>query len=357
MKSTPPTMMDVARRAKVSVGTVSNTLNGTTWVSEAKRNRVLKAVEDLGYTQNLLAQGLRRHRSPLVGLCVPFTSISYFAALVDAFEEVALDRGYEILQVLSQQAPDRELARVSSLLRYRVGGIVLLPSLDPEATLDLIATSGIPAVIVDRPIADDRFDQVTFDNFAAMHEAAARLIGLGHQRILFLVRHKTLSVTQDRVEGLRAAIREVSHAVTLSVIECSGEEPAFMVQLGLELGSERRPTAIIVSNSTLTKWTLQALRSLGIAVPRDISLLAFDEPEWSELVQPALSVVRPPTRAIAMAAWEILVRRMRGEAAGVEKVELRAEVIFRQSVGPAPRSGRSGNGARKSKPPKTAAAT
>jgi LacI family transcriptional regulator len=341
LKQKSPTINDVAKRARVAVGTVSNVLNKTTRVSEAKRERVLKAVAELGYSQNMLAQGLRRRRSPLVGLCVPFTSIAQFAALVDAFEEVASDRGFEIMQVLSRQDPKKEVQRVASLLRYHVGGIMILPSVNPAAAFDLIAAHGTPLVVVDRPTSDKRFDQVTYDNRGAMVEAMSHLIALGHRRILFVVRQRHLSVTLDRIEGIRTAIKRSGRPVQVKVIECSYQEQTFMAQFGPELASNSRPTAIIVSNSTLANWAFRGLRSLGIACPDDVSLIAIDDPDWADLVQPSLSVIRPPTQAIALTSWELLMRRMRQEGGEVQRVELRAEVVFRQSVGP-PRRRRRG---------------
>lgn len=338
LKRRPPTVLDVAKRASVSVGTVSNVLSGRVKVSDAKRGLVLRAISDLSYTQNKLAQGLRQKRSPLIGLCVPFTSVSYFAALVDAFEEVASDRGFEIMQVLTRQEPEKELQRVKSMLRYHVGGIMMLPSVAPQRSFDLIAESGTPLVIIDRPTADPRFDQVTFDNYAAMHEAVSRLIALGHRHILFVVRQRLLSVTVDRVRGLEAAIRDSGKQVAVNILECRYDEAAFISRLESELKSgQRRPTAIVVSNSLLTTWTFRALRLFGIRCPDDVSLLSIDEPDWSDLVDPTLSTIRPPTRAIAFTAWDLLMRRMRNEAQQVDRVELRAEVIFRDSIAPPPR--------------------
>jgi LacI family transcriptional regulator len=126
-----PTILDVAERAGVSVGTVSNVLSGTTRVSERRQQRVREAIEELSYTQNRLAQGLRRRRSPLVGLCVPHTSVAYFAKLVDAFEAVASRRGFEIMQILSHEDPRIEYQRVTSLLNYQLGGLILVASLRP----------------------------------------------------------------------------------------------------------------------------------------------------------------------------------------------------------------------------------
>jgi LacI family transcriptional regulator len=348
LKHKRPTILDVAKRARVAVGTVSNAINQTKGVSDAKRIRVLKAIAELGYSQNMLAHGLRRRSSTVVGLCVPYTSISYFAALVDAFEEVVSERGFEIMQVLSRQDPQKERQRIAALLRYHVGGIIILPSVDPSASFDLIAASGTPLVVIDRPTADKRFDQVTFDNRAAMLEAASRLIAFGHRSILFIVRNRNLSVTASRIDGLHAAIGPRSAEVTVKILESQHDEWSFMAHLGSELATKSRPTVIIASNSMLATWAFRALRSLGIVCPDDISLLALDEPEWADLVSPSLSVIRPPTRAIALAAWETLTRRMKGEVGAVQHIELRAEVVFRQSVGPPPKASRQSRSARSS---------
>jgi LacI family transcriptional regulator len=316
------------------VGTVSNVLNGEIRVSDSRRGRVLRAVEALGYAPNMLAHGLRRRRMPVVGVCVPQTSIAYFATLADTIEEIASDRGFAIMQVLSRQDPAQELARIKALLRFHVAGMILVPSLRPEAALDLIQRSGTPVVVVDRPAPSGRFDCVTLDNHAAMREATTRLIALGHTRLLFVVRQRLLSITLQRIEAMRAAARAAPRKVDVAVIDCGKDQAALTASLATELRRKRRPTAIIASNGTVASRLLRALRALGLEIPRDVSVLAFDEPEWADLVRPALSVVRQPTREIARTAWECLIRRMNDAAHGVQRIEIKGEVVLRESVAP-----------------------
>src|ERR1700712_366218 len=152
-----PTISDVASRAGVSVGTVSHVLNGTINVSAALRARVDGAMQALGYEQNMLAHAQRRQRAPVVGLSVPHVGSAYLAALIDSFEDIAAGRGYQVMQVLTRRDPDVELRRVRELLRHRIAGLLLVPTLDPRETLDLIHASGTPAVLVDRPNQDGRF--------------------------------------------------------------------------------------------------------------------------------------------------------------------------------------------------------
>jgi len=329
-----PTVIEVARLAKVSVGTVSNVLNGSSSVSEARRRRVEKAIATLGYTQNPLAQGLRRQRSTMVGLCVPHTTNAYFSALMNAFEEFASDRGFELMQVLSGQDPQREYKRVQALLRYNIGGLILLPTRSPGRTLDLLAASGTPTVIVDRPAHDDRFDEVSFDNRRAMEEATRHLVALGHRRLLFMVRERALVVSRQRVAGLMAAVRSATGKVSAEVVECASDEVSVTSCLSARFLRPGAPTAVIVSNSVFAALTLRAFHALRLDYPGKVSLLAFDSPDWGDLVTPRLSVVRQPTYAIARKAWEFLIARMTGEATKVQREELLADIVIRNSVVP-----------------------
>ncbi len=336
-----PTILDVAERAGVSVGTVSNVLNAPASVSEARRVRVLQAIDTLGYSQNLLAHGLRKRRSNMVGLCVPHTSNAYFSALVNAFEEVGSDRGFELLQVLSRRDSSHELDRVSALLKYKIGGLILIPGLNSEQTFQLIQRSGTPVVVVDRVVRNERVDLVSFDNRGAMAEAAGRLIALGHRRLLFIVRQKGLLVAQRRIAGLDDAAAASPHKVAVEIFECEHDEEALTrhVAATFRMPGGRMPeapTAIVASNSTLAAMTIRALNAHGIACPAQVSLLAFGEPEWADLVTPRLSVVRQPTDLMARRAWEFLIRRMDDKADGIQREEMKAEVILRGSVAAPP---------------------
>lgn len=332
MQEKRPTIFDVAERAGVSIGTVSNVLNAPDSVGEDRRARVLRAIDTLGYSQNLLAHGLRKRRSNMVGLCVPHTSNAYFSALVNAFEEIGSDRGFELLQVLSRRDSSQELERVSALLKYKIGGLILIPGLHSETTFKLIHRSGTPVVVVDRVVRNERVDLVSFDNRGAMLEAAGRLIALGHRRILFIVRQRGLLVAQRRIAGLNDAADAAAEKVSTEIFECEHDEALLTRHLSERLRKPRAPTAIIASNSTLAAITIRAFDTLGIACPNEVSLLAFGEPEWADLVTPRLSVIRHPTELMARRAWEFLIRRMDDKADGPQREEMKAEVIFRGSV-------------------------
>lgn len=327
-----PTVTDVAERAGVSIGTVSNVLTGVVSVKPATRDRVEKAIRDLDYRQNMLAQGLRAKRSPIVGVCVPHTSISYFSGLANAFEEVASENDIQIMQVLSRQDPDKEYRRVKSLLSYRVGGLIIVPSATPDRVFDLIGKSAVPTVVVDRATEDDfPFDRVTFDNRAAMTRIGEGLVQRGHRDILFFVHQRRLNVTQQRMAALDEVARNSPHPVTINTLEC-GDQSTFTAQLSAELRRKPKPTVLIVSNSRIAAWAFRAFRALQMRCPEDISLVAYDEPEWADIVTPPLSVVRQPTHDMALMAWRFLLNRISGIVSDRQEVRLEAEVIFRNSV-------------------------
>jgi LacI family transcriptional regulator len=323
---------DVARRARVSVGTVSHVLTGSANVSAARRDRVLKAIEALGYVPNFHAQGLRRTLSRVVGICFPHASTSYLSTLAETLEEIASRDGYGVMHVFSRHDPTTELDRIKELIRYRVDGLVLMPSSTPKAALDFVSRKAVPLVIVDRPTEDTRFDQVIIDNRKAMRELARQLIERGHDRFVFVCLSRGRLVSQHRIAGLETARRSAGRRIELEVIEFQNDDAFLRDELTRALRGAHPHTAIVVSNSHQASLVLGFLRDLGIACPRDVSIVAFDDPEWSRLVTPPLSVVRQPAAAMAQATWELLMHRVTGTNDPTRTIALEPAVELRESV-------------------------
>jgi LacI family transcriptional regulator len=332
---TRPTILDVARRAGVSLGTVSNVLNGRGNVSARRRASVEGAIAALGYVPNGLAQSLRRQSSRVVGLCLPGSANAYFAALLDAFENVAAAQGYEIMQVLSRHDPELELRRVRALIARQVDGLIVVPCADSASTFDLIAQSRLPAVMVDRASADARFDYVTQNDRGAMAQATRALLDAGHRHLLLLVRQPRLVTTQDRIRGFREAAGAVAGA-TANLLVRDPDDAVFAGQLRERLRAPDRPTALVASTSDLAVAILRVLREVGLRCPDDVSLLSFDAPAWAEVLTPPLSVIKPPTAALAQRAFEVLQQRMRARNARAQRIVLDATLEMRGSVGPPP---------------------
>ncbi len=329
--------MDVAREAGVSTGTVSHVLNGSRHVTDARRERVLLAIKALGYVPNLLAQNLRRKRARMIGLCMPHATSSYFVALADRVEELAATEGYDVLHVFSRYNGSAELHRVETLLRYGIAGLLLLPGWQPEATLDRLARAEVPTVILDRPIEDGRFDEVSVDVADATRGVASELYALGHRRIAFISALPDLLISRRRISGLEEGLRAARGRGSVSVIRRSEDPAVFRVQLSELMQGPGRPTALVVTSSPGIEQALRAMRELGLRVPDDVSLVAVNQPAWAEVVTPALAGVRPPSEAIAERAWALLHARMQGRQQAPTRIALQPEFRHGGSIGPAPR--------------------
>jgi LacI family transcriptional regulator len=325
---------DVARRAKVSVGTVSHVLTGSANVSAERRARVQKAIDELGYVPNFHAQGLRRNLSRIVGICFPHVSTAYLNGLSETLEEIASRDGYGVMHVFSRHDPATELDRVKELIRYRVDGLILFPSSASGKSLDFAHRKGVPLVIVDRPTQDARFDHVILDNRKAMREVAQHLFGIGHARLLFVYRSRSRLVTQHRLQGLEAAKRQAGRPTELQCIEFQNDERFLRDELARILRNPGAPTAIVTSNSHQAALVLGFLRELDVRCPDDASVISFDDSEWSRLVTPRLAVIRQPATAMAEAAWDLLMQRVNGTQSAVRTIALEAAIDVRESVAP-----------------------
>ncbi len=329
-----PTILDVAKRAGVSVGTVSNVLNDRGNVSPARRARVAQAMAALGYVPNRVAQTLRGGDSHVIGLCTPITASAYFAALLEMFEDLAARQGYEIMQVLSHGDPALELRRVRALIGRNVDGLILIPTHASQPTLDLLAERHVPTVVVDRVAPDRRFDYVAIDDRKAMREATRHLVDLGHRRVLYIVRDPRIATTRLRIQGYRQAADAARPKVVADVLQRDPDETAFARQVAAVLAAPRPPTALIASNSAIALSLVRVLQALRVRWPEDVALLAFDEPVWAPIVTPPLAVVRHPTPAIAAAAWERLLLRVRNPDTPPKRITLQAHLVPAASLAP-----------------------
>jgi LacI family transcriptional regulator len=312
-------------------------INGTRDVSETRRERVLEAIRDLGYVPNSLARGLKRSRSRVIGLCVPDSASAYFAALIDTVEDIAADQGHEVMQVLSRHDPGLEESRVRALLSHRVAGLLMIPGQAPRRSFELIAGTGTPAVMLDRLWDDERFDYVTIDNRAAMRDVVEALLALGHRRLAYVVSYPDLVTTQQRIVAFEETARAAALPTRTQVIRRGETEAVLAGRLAQALRAPEPPTAIVASNSIVALWTLRTLKALGARCPDDVSVVSFDEPEWADLIEPSLSIVRQPTAEVARLGWQLLMQRIADRTAPSQHVQKAAELILRGSVGVAKR--------------------
>jgi LacI family transcriptional regulator len=327
---------DVAKRAGVSIATVSYVLNGSRKVSPELREAVLRAVEEMGYIPNAVAKSLREQRTRTLGIVVPDIGNPFFSALIQAFEACAREQGYRVIVASSEEDGSLEEDALLNLTGRQVEGIALVPTQD----LHNPPSKQVPLVVLDRLSRSLDVDAVGVENEASAYLATRFLLEQGHRRILVPASDLRLTNIQERIQGYLRALEERGLKADPSLLVECGRGPLEGVRRRIAEAIQRlQPTAVFPITNRLTLATLRAIRELGLRVPQDLSVIGFDDFEWSHLLDPPLTVVAQPVEALGREACRILLQRVLGlSGQGVYQVRLPCTLEVRGSVGP-PRRG------------------
>ena len=330
-----PTIHDVARVAGVSSATVSNVLRGTRYVGPELQQRVQDAVAALRYSSNSLAASLRERRSRTIGVVVPDITMGLFPAIVRRLAKRAAFTDYQLILTDSQEDPAWERERVRALIRRKIDGLIVIPCRDDSPMLEDVRQSGIPTVLLDRVAEGTDFDHVLLDNAAAAREGTRHLISLGHRRILLLASDTSLRNVRERIDGYREALAEADLSGFENVLVAGGNEVELARQALLPvLAGPGRPSALFAVTQTMTIGALQTLWEAGLELPKDISLLAFDDSEWFTALKPFVSTLRQPTDDFADQAWAMLMARLNSDCSPTLRSEVHCSLVIRESTIP-----------------------
>jgi LacI family transcriptional regulator len=331
------TMREVASLAGVSVKTVSRVINREAGVTDEVRRRVQAAATRLDYRPNLGASNLRRSggRTATVGVLLQDVGNSFSGGLLRALEDGARGRRVAVLAASLDEEPERERALVADLVARRVDGLVLMPATQSQEYLAVEHRAGLPTVFVDRAPRGVSADSVTVDNHSGAREATQHLLGHGHRRIAFLGDLATIQTAVTRHEGYLDALRQADLAAEPDWIGrgLRDAEAAYAATRKL-LGLDRPPTAIFCSRNVISVGAVRALRDAGAS--QRVALVGFDDFPLADLVSPALTVVRQDVQRIGAAVCELLFRRLDGDTAPAQDVQLPAILVPRGSgeIGP-----------------------
>jgi LacI family transcriptional regulator len=326
---------DVAIRAGVSVGTVSNVLNRADKVSPAAAQRVLAAIEELGYVRNDAARQLRAGRSTSVGLIVLDVRNPFFTDVARGAEDAAAIAGLSVLVGNSDENVARESAYLDLFEEQRVHGVLISPFGDVTPRLARLRSRGIPAVLVDRLSADRAFSSVSVDDVAGGRLAVEHLLDAGRRRIAFVGGPLEIRQVSDRLEGARQAVNAGN--ATLEVLTTA----ALTVLEGRLIGQELlarpaadRPDALFAANDLVAMGLLQALVMNGtLLVPGDIALIGFDDIDFASAAVVPLSSVRQPSQLIGETALRILLEEAADPDLAPQQVVFQPELVVRASTG------------------------
>lgn len=328
-----PTLDDVARAAGVSTATVSRCLNEKQKVAAKTRERVMQAVEQLGYTPNFNARAMAAKRSYTIGAIIPTMENAIFARGLQAFQEALHELGYNLLVASSAYQPEREAAQMRALVARGADGLLLIGYERAPADYEFLARRGIPAVLAWAAMPDKAQAFVGFDNEAAMRTLADRVIAMGHRRvgvISGIVDGNDRAA--DRLKGIIASWQAHGFAADdLSIMQTSYGIDTGADAFAQLMGAAQRPTVVMCGNDVLAAGAIAKAREMGMHVPDDVSITGFDDIELAKHVHPALTTVHVPHRKMGRIAARALVDLIEDPTAKVS-CELDVSIVMRGSL-------------------------
>lgn len=329
---------DVAKRAKVSIATVSRVVNNTGPVKNSTRARVLKAVRELKYHPNIHARTLAGGRSRTLGMIVSNLENPFFLDIFRALEADAHRQGYEVVVANTDYLPRRLVSSVHLMMGRRVAALaVIVSEMEPSLMQELVE-SNLPIVFYDVGTPARNISNIKVNYQKGIQKAAEYLYSLGHRRMAFVGHHTGLEPLLDRkvsfLETMKRYAGEVEYRTVADQDGPAGGEQATRTLLA----SGFKPTAVICVNDFMALGVLKALREQGLVVPRDVSVTGYDNISLSQYAYPPLTTVNIPRERIGHLSFEALVTEHEdGQVQGREFL-IDPELVIRESTGPAPKS-------------------
>jgi LacI family transcriptional regulator len=304
-----PTLHDVAREAGTSRSTASRALSGQGYVAAHIREDVLAAAKRIGYVPDALARTLKGQRSNVVGLLVSDLRNQFYAELAAGVEQALRAAGYQMVLVDDHGDPERELDGAKAFVAMRATGVVLTPA--AAAATELLVERGVSVVEADRRSGARGCDSVVIDSEHGAREATQHLLALGHRRIALLIDETKWATGAERLRGYRAAHRAAGVPLDRGLVLDLEFQAADARSRVAEL-LDRNPdvTAVFAVNNLMAETAWLELRRRGLAVPRDVSLVSFDDLAWMRMVEPGLTAVAQPTYDMGRRAAELLLGRI-----------------------------------------------
>ncbi|PHD71713.1 LacI family transcriptional regulator [Bacillus sp. AFS043905] len=301
-------IVDVAKEANVSTATVSRVISKSGTVKSDTKERVLKAIELLNYQPNVLARQLRRMETKTILVVVPDITNTFFSKVLRGIESVAMESGYQVLLGDALNNMDRESGYLNILQQKKADGMILLTArIDGQVVEDI--AKQFPVVLACEYTEGFEIPTVSIDNISSARKATEHLINLDHKRIGFLSGPFNSVLGRDRLKGYNQAMAQHSLPILSTMVQ-EGDfsyESGFNLTLKL-LANEVPPTAIFAANDEMAIGAIKAIKSKGLSVPGDISVVGFDDIKFASIFEPSLTTVAQPSFDIGRIAMELLIK-------------------------------------------------
>jgi LacI family transcriptional regulator len=341
--SSTVSIKDVAARAGVSVGTVSNVLNRPERVAEETRTRVQLAIIALGFVRSEPARQLRAGRSRTIGLLVLDAANPFFADVSRGAEEAAARAGLAVILCNSGQDATKESSYLNLMAEQRVQGLLLTPVDADPIRLSRLVERGMPVVLLDRRAEGAGMCSVSVDDVSGGELAVSHLLEMGHERVAFIGGPTTIAQVKDRLQGARNALARAGRdpdslvcITTTSMTVAAGREA------GERLGGlpvKRRPTAAFCGNDLLALGLLQEMIRQGLNVPNDVAIVGYDDIEFAAAAAVPLTSVRQPRHLLGKTAADLLLEETQDPQNHIHRqIEFEPDLVVRASTRSRPAS-------------------
>ena len=328
------TIKDIARELGISVSTVSRALQNHPDISDKTKELVKKCARELHYKPNIMASNLRTNKNTTIGVVIPEVNHHFFASILDGIEQTANEAGYNILICQSSEKREKEEQSVQMLLHSRVAGMLVGVS---KETLQLkhlqdVIDSGIPLVLYDRPCPSLACDQVVSDDYTGAYNAVEYLIQTGCKRIMYFSSPMQLEIAHRRYQGWRDALQRYGLWDERTTIRTCDTREQTIIETPLVMMQENKPDAIFCVNDNCASGVLFAAKTLGLDIPKDLSICGFANASLCRTTSPMLTTVEQHGVEIGKRAMKRLLRRLDGEQRIAQTEMVPTDLIVRETT-------------------------
>lgn len=334
----PVSIEDVAKRAGVSISTVSRVINQRNLVNTITKARVEKAIKDLGYRPNVFARGLMLRKSNILGFVLPDIHGEFYSEVIRGAMQQARELGYHV--IVSAVTADDDGQDVLGMVGAQglVDGMVVMVSEKDSRIRKPLASLSVPLVVLDAEVEGVTHDTVLIDQSRGAEAMATHLLAVRpNDRIVFVGGLETNLDTRDRLQAFRAVMRAHKRQLAKDDIHYLdySHQTAFDLAYDRMEDWARQPTTVFAANDEMAAGILSAAAAKHVNVPRDLRVAGFDDTRIAQLVRPALTTVRVPMAEMGATAIELLCNRLEEPDQPIRKVILQAELVVRDSCGAA----------------------
>jgi LacI family transcriptional regulator len=329
------TIKDVAQLSGVSISTVSRVINGYSNVNDETKEVVEKAIEELAFRPNSLAKGLRSQKTKTLGLVVNNILNPIYSVMAQGIESTARKHGFQLFLCNSGADPDQEAEYLEALWNKRIDGLLISPTGSNKTLLNKYLKENIPVIQVDRKMDGLMADSVLTDNVQGASQVVKHLLDKGYRKIAIIVGMQTVTTGMDRMKGYFNALAEFGLSPESSYIKIGDftEETGFKLMKEL-LSLPNSPDSVFVGNNLMARGAMLAIREAKLKIPNNLAFVMFDNPDWTQLHDPPLTVVEQPTYQLGVQAAELLFKRLNDPRRinEPEVIMLENKLIIREST-------------------------